>query len=157
MGFVIANLGSNNPRERRPSKRDHFKTSYLYFFYFSCFFCFSIFVIQSWRWGDVLFASLAHFFFPKGVIDELPHLLWIWQDPKADNTMYCKDLLKDWSLDHFEDFNWYIECPWDCTLLSKITFEVSHDPDFQEKLASFGGSNIQVNKKEYVVKGNGKR
>jgi hypothetical protein len=34
---------------------------------------------------------------------------------------------------------------------------VSHDPDFQEKLASFGGSNIQVNKKEYVVKGNGKR
>jgi hypothetical protein len=46
-----------------------------------------------------------HVLLPKGVIDEPPHLLQIWQDPKADNTTYRKDLLKDWSLDHLEDYD----------------------------------------------------
>jgi len=52
-----------------------------------------------------------HVLLPEGAIDELPHMLWIWEDPKADNTMYCKDFLKDWSPNHLKDCGWYIDCP----------------------------------------------
>jgi hypothetical protein len=87
-------------------------------------------------------------FVPKGVIDELPHLFWIWQDPKADNTMYRKGLLKDWSLDHLEDYGWYIECPRDCTPPFEVTLKENHEPSFQKKLASSRGSDLQASKGE---------
>jgi len=33
----------------------------------------------------------------------------------------------------------------------------NHEFSFQEKFASFGGSNVQVSKKKFVVKGKGKK
>jgi hypothetical protein len=46
-----------------------------------------------------------HVFFLEGAINDLPHLLQIWQDLEANNTMYDKDLFKDWSPYHLEDYN----------------------------------------------------
>jgi hypothetical protein len=36
-------------------------------------------------------------------------------------------------------------------------FRESHEPNFKDKFASFGGSNIQANKKIYVTKGKGEK
>jgi hypothetical protein len=36
-------------------------------------------------------------FFWRGVISEIPRLLEIWKDPKINNTMYKKDMLRDWT------------------------------------------------------------
>jgi hypothetical protein len=45
----------------------------------------------------------------SGVIFEIPRLLKIWKDPKVDNTMYMKDILKDWTSPHLLDCGWYID------------------------------------------------
>jgi hypothetical protein len=71
--------------------------------------------------------------------------------------MYCKDLLNDWSPYHLEDCSQYIDYPWDYTPPFEIMLQESHEPYFQEKLASFKGSDIQVNKKKFVAKGKGKK
>jgi hypothetical protein len=94
---------------------------------------------------------------PRGAIDELPHLLQIWQDLKANSTMYRKDLLKDWLLDHLKDYIWYIEYPQDCTPTSEVVFKESHELVFQEKLKSFGGSNVQASNKKSITKGKGEK
>ncbi len=67
--------------------------------------------------------------------------------------MYYQDLLKDWSPYHLEDYDY----PWDCTPPFEVMLKKNHEPGFQEKLASFEGSNIQANKKKSVVKGKGKK
>jgi hypothetical protein len=71
--------------------------------------------------------------------------------------MYYKDFLKDWLLDHLEGYGWYNECPRDCTPPFEVTLKKNHEFDFQEKFTSFGGSNVQVNKKKFVAKGKGKK
>ncbi len=71
--------------------------------------------------------------------------------------MSREGLLKDWSLDHLEDYGWYNKCPQDCTLPFEATLTKNHEFSFQEKFTSFGGSNVQVSKKKYVVKGKGKK
>ncbi len=50
------------------------------------------------------FQFFYHVLLLEDAIHEVPHLLQIWRDLKANNTMYCKDLLKDWLLDHLEDY-----------------------------------------------------
>jgi hypothetical protein len=42
-------------------------------------------------------------------------------------------------------------------LPSKVLFRKNHELDFQEKLASSGGLNIQASKKKIVAKGKGKK
>jgi hypothetical protein len=71
-----------------------------------------------------------HVLFLGGAIDEFPNLLWIWQDPKVDITMFRKDLFMDWLLNHLEDYGWYLECPKDCTLPSEVVLKESHEPNF---------------------------
>jgi hypothetical protein len=71
--------------------------------------------------------------------------------------MSREDLLKDWSLDHLEDYGWYNKCSQDCTLPFEAILTKNHEFSFQEKFASFGGSNVQVSKKKFVVKGKGKK
>jgi hypothetical protein len=70
--------------------------------------------------------------------------------------MYHKDLLKDWSPYNLEDCGWYIECLSDCTLPFETTLRENHEPNFQEKLTSSRGSNIQASKKKFVAKRKGK-
>jgi hypothetical protein len=69
-------------------------------------------------------------------------MLRIWQDPKVDNTMYHNDFLEDWFPNHLKDYSWYIDCPQDCTPPFEIALKEIHELGFQEKLASFRGSNI---------------
>jgi len=71
--------------------------------------------------------------------------------------MSREDFLEDWSLDHLEDYGWYNECPQDCTLPFEATFTKNHEFSFQEKFASFGGSNVQISKKKFIIKGKGKK
>jgi hypothetical protein len=39
----------------------------------------------------------------------------------------------------------------------EATFRKNHEPDFQEKLASFGGLDVQANKKKFATKGKGEK
>jgi hypothetical protein len=66
--------------------------------------------------------------------------------------MFCKDLFKDWLPNHLEGCGWYLECPKDCTPPSKVVLKESHELDFQEKLISFGGLDIQASKKKFSMK-----
>ncbi len=45
----------------------------------------------------------------RDAIFEIPKLLKIWKDPKVDNAMYRKDMLKDWISSHLLDCGWYID------------------------------------------------
>ncbi len=41
----------------------------------------------------------------------MPSLLRIWCNPKAESTMYTKDLVKEWSSGHLKSCGWYLDCP----------------------------------------------
>jgi hypothetical protein len=58
----------------------------------------------------------SHVFFVKKAICILLLLLRIWCDPKAKNTMYRKDLLKEWSSGYLASWGWYLYCLVDSTL-----------------------------------------
>jgi hypothetical protein len=42
-------------------------------------------------------------FFQEGAIFEIPKFLEMWKDPKIYNTMYRKDMLRDWTFAHLSD------------------------------------------------------
>ncbi len=71
--------------------------------------------------------------------------------------MYCKDLFKDQSPYHLEDYSWCIECPQDCTPPFEVLFKESHGFGFQKKLVNFGGSCIQASQKKSITKGKGEK
>jgi hypothetical protein len=66
----------------------------------------------------------------KEVIQSLLPFLKIWCDLKVDNTMYKKDLLKEWSIAHFTSYGWYLNYLANSTLESKCglreKFEDNH-------------------------------
>jgi hypothetical protein len=49
----------------------------------------------------------VHFW--KVAIFKIPKLLKMWKDPKIDNIMYMKDMLRDWSSPHLLDCGWYLD------------------------------------------------
>jgi hypothetical protein len=71
-----------------------------------------------------------------GVIHEILALLKIWKDPKLDNTMYQKNLFKDWTSSHLRDCPWYVDCPKDNTPLFEWELQEKLDPRYVECLAS---------------------
>jgi hypothetical protein len=71
--------------------------------------------------------------------------------------MYHKDLFKDWSPNHLEDCGWYIESLQDCTPPFEVALKESHEFNFQEKLASSRGLDVQASKKQFVAKAKGKK
>jgi hypothetical protein len=71
--------------------------------------------------------------------------------------MYHKDLFKDSSPYHLEDYGWYIDYLRDNNPPFEVMFKESRELSFQEKFASFGALNIQVSKKKSVAKGKGKK
>ncbi len=60
-----------------------------------------------------------------------PHLLKIWCDPKADNSIFYKNLLKNCSSLYLLDCGWYLDCPKDCTVTSKAALCEKIEPKFQ--------------------------
>lgn len=72
--------------------------------------------------------------FPKGVILSLFPFFLIWIDPKVDNNMYHKDLLKDWSTIHLKQCGWYLDCPKDSTPTSKVSFQMNFELVFAEQV-----------------------
>lgn len=75
-----------------------------------------------------------HVLLLMGTIDQLPPLFGIWCDPKVDNTMYLKDLFKDWNSFHLVNYGWYLNCPKDNTTTSKFSLCEKNEQGFQEVL-----------------------
>ncbi len=69
-------------------------------------------------------------FFWRGAIFEIPRLLEIWRDPKIDNTMYRKDMLKDWSSPHLLDYGSYLDCLKENIPPLKFETREKHEPRF---------------------------
>jgi hypothetical protein len=68
--------------------------------------------------------------FQRGAISKIPRLLEIWKDPKTNNTMYRKDMLRDWSYPHLMDCGWYIDCLKDITFSLNFEIQEKHEPRF---------------------------
>ncbi len=86
----------------------------------------------------VLFSNHCRYFhfvfFWRGAISEIPRLFEIWRDPKIDNTMYKKDMLKNWSSPHLLDYGWYLNCPKENILPLKFKTREKHEPKFLQGL-----------------------
>ncbi len=82
----------------------------------------------------------------------MPPLFRIWCDPKGENTMYRKDLLKVWSSGHLASYGWYLDCLADSTLKSKHALKEKFEDAHLNKLTSTnsrfrGGKRSQSAKK----------
>jgi hypothetical protein len=66
--------------------------------------------------------------FQRGAIYEIQRLLEIWKDPRTNNTMYRKDILRDWTSPHLLDCGWYLDCPKENILPSKFEIWERHEP-----------------------------
>jgi len=64
----------------------------------------------------------------------LPPFLLIWGDPKVNNNMYQKDLLKDWFSPHLTESGWYLDCPKDYTCSFEVSLCESFELGFTEKI-----------------------
>ncbi len=77
----------------------------------------------------------------------MPRLFNIWFNLKSDNTMYWKELVRDWGSFHLPYYGWYLDCPLDYTPILERSKQKKFDMGFWEKLASSQG-----NKKEDIDK-----
>ncbi len=79
-------------------------------------------------------------FFLRGAIFKIPQLLEIWRDPKTDpktdNIMYMKDVLRDWSSPHLLDYGWYLNCLNVNTPPSKFEIWEKYEPTFLQGLGA---------------------
>ncbi len=82
-----------------------------------------------------------------------PHLLKIWCDPKADNFIFHKNLLKDWSSLYLLDCRWYLDYPKDCTVTSKATLCERIEPKFQSIIQASITIRIKASKNKSKRKG----
>jgi hypothetical protein len=102
MVFVTVKHGNNNLEERRPLKEFFIGVNSnpllcIQSIYFAslAFHCHSL-NLEDEEIPHLMFSLGSYHVLLHGcAINELPHLLWIWRDPKANNTMYHKDLFKN--------------------------------------------------------------
>ncbi len=71
----------------------------------------------------------------------------IWCDPKFDNIMFWKELIRDQGSFYLPYWGWYLDYPSNCTLVSKRSEQEKFDVGYLEKFASSQG-----NKKEDIDK-----
>lgn len=102
-----------------------------------------------------LYANIStHVLLPIGAIDQLPHLLEIWNDLKMDNTMFHK--VKDWSPSHLVYFGWYMDCPKDNIPSSEILLQKKNELDSRKSLLAMSMHRLK-GKKERDLYGKKKR
>lgn len=107
--------------------------------------------IHSWLILDLLIVPLhdqnltslldspRHFNFvllQGGVLREIPAHLKVWRVPNSDNTMYQKDLFKDWTSSHLQDYPWYVDCSKDNTTPLERKLWEKFDLSYLERLTS---------------------
>jgi hypothetical protein len=73
-------------------------------------------------------------------IDQLSNILDIWCDPKVDNIMFKKDLLKDWLASHLLQCGWYLDCLKDINPTLEIPLKENTKPFFMETFESSIGT-----------------
>jgi hypothetical protein len=78
-----------------------------------------------------------HFVFShKGAISKIPRLLEIWRNPKTNNIMYKKYMLRDWTSPHLLDCGWYLDYPKENTPPSEFEIHEKHEPIFLQGLGA---------------------
>jgi hypothetical protein len=82
-------------------------------------------------------------FFQRGAIFEISRLLKIWKDPKTNNIMYRKDMLRDWSSPHLLDCGWYLDYPNENTLSLEFGIRDKHEPRFLQGVSLGEGNTNQ--------------
>jgi hypothetical protein len=75
-------------------------------------------------------------FFWRGAIFEILRLLKIWKDPKINNTMYKKDMLRDWTFALLSDCTWYLDCPKKNTPTLEFEIWEKHELGFLQGLGA---------------------
>jgi hypothetical protein len=91
-----------------------------------------------------------------GAIDQLSNFLNSWCDPKVDNIMFQRDLLKDWLAPHLFQCGWYFNCPKNNTPTLEIPLKENIKPSFIEILASFAKTQVEGGRQKMASKGKGK-
>jgi hypothetical protein len=74
--------------------------------------------------------------FQRGAIFEIPRLLEIQRNPKTSNTMYTKDMFKDWSSPHLLDCGWCLDCPKENTISLEFKIQKKHELGFFQGLGA---------------------
>jgi hypothetical protein len=108
------------------------------------------------HWVHIVYFEGRYFYqilLQVGAIDWLPHLLVIWCDPKANNFIIRKNILKDWLSSYLLDCKWYLDYPKDCITTSKVAFHKKIEPKFQFILQASITIHIKASKKKGKRKG----
>jgi hypothetical protein len=71
----------------------------------------------------------------------------IWCDPKFDNIMYRKELVKNQGLFYLTYYGWYFDCPLDCTPILEKSKRKKFNSGCLEKLDSFQGNKEDIDKR----------
>jgi hypothetical protein len=76
----------------------------------------------------------VHFW--KVAIFKIPKLFKMWKDPKIDNIMYMKDMLRDWSSPHLLDCGWYLDFLKENIPSLEFKIQEKHEPRFFQGLGA---------------------
>ncbi len=116
----------------------------------------TIYHISLWRCYLLCRRNFYHVLLFHHAIDQLRNLLDIWHDLKVDNTMFQKDLFKDWLVPNLFKYGWYFDYLKDNTPTLEIPLKENIEPTFMETLVNFVETQVDGGRWKMTSKGKGK-